>query len=173
MSARKIAPATTAAVTSRGRTGLARSGASLASIGRPGFMPGPSPRPWDPVEAAPGGAEVPESDQGLGLFPEREDWGPVPARSDSALARAPWGPALVGVAWFPCSQFSPGARVRKPSEETRPSALDEVAGGRGDVLERRRLSTIHRARYPPARDRYLGSPLCRKASRAAGAWRSG
>jgi hypothetical protein len=71
MRAKKIAPAATAAVTSKGRPGFARSGDSPASTGRPGFISGHFRRHSDPVEAHPVGAAVPESDQGLGRAPER------------------------------------------------------------------------------------------------------
>jgi hypothetical protein len=63
----------TAAVTSKGRPGLARSGDSLASIGRPGFISELFRRHSDPVEAHPAGAVMPGSDQDSEQAPGRWD----------------------------------------------------------------------------------------------------
>ena len=70
MRAKKIAAAPRAAARSKG-PGFARSGDSLASIGRPGFIAGLFRRHSDPVEAHPVQAVVPETDQDWALAPER------------------------------------------------------------------------------------------------------
>ena len=72
MRAKKIAAAPRAAARSKG-PGLARSGDSLASMGRPGFTSGLFRRdyiPSDPAAAHPVQAGVPGTDQDSGLAPE-------------------------------------------------------------------------------------------------------
>ena len=102
MSATKTAAAARAAVRSSG-PGLARSGDSLASIGRPGFISGLFRRhvPSDRVAAHPVRVVVRGTDQDLVRAPERWGSGLAPERRDSELAREPSGQAKVagGVQW--------------------------------------------------------------------------